>query len=335
MANVSFGATHFGSPETLGLWSSGAACLLLAAYKFGPALYAILRSVLCGIRNGPLNPIETVSGQESVEDGLNERRSICDNENVPKSMATPPKPKPAKRKQHDLTRPLHWNDNWDGWQNRSGDRGATTPTATRRYLLIRHGEYNNNNKTVKPSERKLTSLGREQALITGEKIRDLGLPIDKIFSSTMSRAQETSCLIQKALPSIDNFNTNLLCEGTFRGPHSNSCTHGIDKGKKHNNRSRIEEAFHQFFHRASPCQKEDCLEMYVCHRNVIQYFVCRVLQYPEKEWPSIDVPHCSMTFITIRPDGNVSLDILAYVGHIPPAKVTPCLKIRPSSSSAG
>ena len=39
--------------------------------------------------------------------------------------------------------------------------------------------------------------------------------------------------------------------------------------------ARIETAFRQFFHRATPDQKEDSFELLVCHSNVIRYFVCR------------------------------------------------------------
>lgn len=40
---------------------------------------------------------------------------------------------------------------------------------------------------------------------------------------------------------------------------------------------RIEAAFRKYFHRATPTQKEDTVEILVCHANVIRYFVCRLL----------------------------------------------------------
>jgi hypothetical protein len=39
--------------------------------------------------------------------------------------------------------------------------------------------------------------------------------------------------------------------------------------------ARIEAAFRKYFHRADPEQKTDSLEVFVCHANVIRYFVCR------------------------------------------------------------
>ena len=39
--------------------------------------------------------------------------------------------------------------------------------------------------------------------------------------------------------------------------------------------ARIEAAFRKLFHRAKPTQKEDSVEIVVCHANVIRYFVMR------------------------------------------------------------
>ena len=38
---------------------------------------------------------------------------------------------------------------------------------------------------------------------------------------------------------------------------------------------RIEAAFRKYFHRADAGQVGDSVEIYVCHGNVIRYFVCR------------------------------------------------------------
>lgn len=39
--------------------------------------------------------------------------------------------------------------------------------------------------------------------------------------------------------------------------------------------ARIEAAFRKYFHRAGPEQKDDSVEILVCHANVIRYSVCR------------------------------------------------------------
>lgn len=48
----------------------------------------------------------------------------------------------------------------------------------------------------------------------------------------------------------------------------------------HEDGARIEAAFRRYIHRADPKQKEDSVEIIVCHANVIRYFVCRWVPPP-------------------------------------------------------
>lgn len=88
------------------------------------------------------------------------------------------------------------------------------PKAIRHLLLIRHGQYNLDGATDK--ERILTELGREQAIMTGKRLKELQLPITNVVISTMTRAQETGKLILKQLDHLDNLvveNDSLIEEG--------------------------------------------------------------------------------------------------------------------------
>lgn len=51
-----------------------------------------------------------------------------------------------------------------------------------------------------------TETGRHQAKLTGDRLKDLKIPIDTVFISTMTRAQETGNIILKCLPEIENLN---------------------------------------------------------------------------------------------------------------------------------
>uniref|UniRef100_F1L1A3 Serine/threonine-protein phosphatase PGAM5, mitochondrial n=1 Tax=Ascaris suum TaxID=6253 RepID=F1L1A3_ASCSU len=86
--------------------------------------------------------------------------------------------------------------------------------------------------------------------------------------------------------------------------------------------SRIEAAFRKYIHRASPKQKQDTYELFVCHGNVIRYFVCRALQFPVEGWLRMSLGNCSITWLVIRPNGNVSLRTLGDIGHLPQEKIT-------------
>ncbi len=119
----------------------------------------------------------------------------------------------------------------------------------------------------------------------------------------------------------------------------------------HEDGARIEAAFRRFFHRADPEQSHDTTEVIVCHGNVIRYFVCRyvgtkwilthslhnryktihnfnklyisrALQLPPEAWLRISLAHCSITRLTIRPNGLVSLQSLGDSGHLPPNEIT-------------
>lgn len=88
------------------------------------------------------------------------------------------------------------------------------PTAVRHLILIRHGQYNLNGEH--DGERVLTPLGREQAALTGKRLKELGLEYDSIVCSNMSRAIETADLIKENLKQADlkvEPNDPLLREG--------------------------------------------------------------------------------------------------------------------------
>jgi hypothetical protein len=90
-----------------------------------------------------------------------------------------------------------WDDSWDG-------KERNPHGAVHQIVLVRHGQY----VTAKGDENKvLTPLGREQACITGKRLRELldaGVihPIDTVYYSTMTRATETHGIIQLSLPPL-------------------------------------------------------------------------------------------------------------------------------------
>ncbi|XP_015119159.1 serine/threonine-protein phosphatase Pgam5, mitochondrial [Diachasma alloeum] len=191
--------------------------------------------------------------------------------------------------------------------------------ATRHLLLIRHGQYNL--KGTNDAERYLTELGRRQADFTGKRLAELTIPFSLIVRSTMTRAQETSKIIEKSLSGIPTEDDVLLMEGAPIPPeppigHWKSDWHFFQDGP------RIEAAFRKYFHRATPQQTKDSYTLLVCHANIIRYFVCRALQFPPEAWLRLSLKHASITWITIHPNGRVSLRCFGDSGHIPPDAIT-------------
>jgi hypothetical protein len=57
--------------------------------------------------------------------------------------------------------------------------------------------------------------------------------------------------------------------------------------------------------------------IFICHQNIIRYFVCRALQLPPEAWLRFRGSNCGITEIIISDDGRVSLEKFADVGHLP------------------
>jgi len=214
-----------------------------------------------------------------------------------------------------------WDRNWDLREPGEDERRrGIFPTATRHLLLIRHGQYNLQGTNDK--ERSLTDLGKQQAAVTAARLATLSLPYSHITHSNMTRAIETAEIVAEALPNTPVLPADtILREGAPIRPEPNVASWKPEHYYLQDG-ARIEAAFRKYFHRADPSQMKESYEVVVCHANVIRYFVCRALQFPPEAWLRISLKHASITWITIRPDGRVSVRGLGDSGHFPPALLT-------------
>uniref|UniRef100_A0A915ENP5 Serine/threonine-protein phosphatase PGAM5, mitochondrial n=1 Tax=Ditylenchus dipsaci TaxID=166011 RepID=A0A915ENP5_9BILA len=188
-----------------------------------------------------------------------------------------------------------WDFNWDGRQPHSmlnltkynaADEDKkqemlkdVTPTATRHIFLIRHGQY-----VLGKGEKYLTPLGKEQAKLLGQRLNATKIIFDNVHVSTMNRARETATLaLQEITTFIEPKLDCMLEEGAPCMPEPEHPDWNPKPVKFFTEGARIEAAFRKHIHRASPKQKKDSNELYICHGNVIRYFVCRALQFPVKD----------------------------------------------------
>ncbi|XP_011871378.1 PREDICTED: serine/threonine-protein phosphatase Pgam5, mitochondrial [Vollenhovia emeryi] len=223
-----------------------------------------------------------------------------------------------RRDPKSLVKPMKITDEND--ENKYNEKFETKRSkAVRHVLLIRHGQYYMDGKT--DVERVLTELGRKQAEATGKRLAELNLPYSVIVRSTMTRALETSLIIEKSLANVPVENDSLLVEGAPIPPEPPI---GHWKSEKHffQDGPRIEAAFRKYFHRADSSQTEDSYTVLVCHANVIRYFVCRALQFPPEAWLRICLKHGSITWLCIHPSGRVAIFCLGDTGHMPPQSIT-------------
>ncbi|KAB7505751.1 Serine/threonine-protein phosphatase PGAM5, mitochondrial [Armadillidium nasatum] len=193
------------------------------------------------------------------------------------------------------------------------------PCATRHLIFIRHGQYNLDG-TI-DEERYLTKLGREQAEMTGKRLKELSWNYTRFVHSTMTRATQTAEIIYNQLDnklhSIEKIEScDLLREGAPIRPEPGI---GNWKAEMHyfSEGARIEAAFRRYFHRAPISQTKNSYEIFVCHANVIRYFVCRALQLQPEAWLRMSLHNGSITILSIRPDGRVSLKMLGDCGYMP------------------
>jgi len=192
--------------------------------------------------------------------------------------------------------------------------------ATRHLILVRHGQYVD--KVWEDEDRKLTKLGREQAELTGIRLKQLCLPFSKIVYSTMTRATETAQIIARHVTGVPMEKCDLVREGAPFPPEPK--VHGWQPEERtfFVEGARIEAGFRKYFHRADPKQEKDSYELLVCHGNVIRYFVCRGLQLPPEAWLRFSLYNASITWVTISPRGNVSVKCIGDVGFMPPDKMS-------------
>jgi serine/threonine-protein phosphatase PGAM5 len=160
---------------------------------------------------------------------------------------------------------------------------------------------------------------------------------NKIRVSNMTRAKETAELIAEEmrhhhLPTMIQVDTPdpKLNEGLPAPmiPIRPDIAHAEEEIDAHHD--RIEEAFQTYFYRDTTTAGDDDdddddhnidnnpheFEIIVCHANVIRYFFCRALQLPPEAWLRMSIFNCSLTYLTIRPNGNVSARMLGDIGHL-------------------
>ena len=106
-----------------------------------------------------------------------------------------------------------WDNNWDRRHAEPGTAEGSSKSE-RHLILIRHGQYNLKGKG--DAERYLSDLGRQQADLTGQCLKELelaGMKYTVLHQSTMTRSMETAAIIKNHLPHVPIKTDPLLCEG--------------------------------------------------------------------------------------------------------------------------
>ncbi len=196
--------------------------------------------------------------------------------------------------------------------------GQNTPKKEKgvRYIyLIRHGEYDHEDKADSKTGKKLVALGHEQARLIGQRLASLPVKIDTFVSSEYTRARETA----------DDIG-GLLKRTPARDSLLNECSPASAKDEKESADKepggcdqRLDAAWAKYM-RTSP--DRNSFDLLVCHGNVIRWFVSRSLSGDGKLWNHMAIANGSITVIAIRADGSIRVAAFSDTGHIPADKQT-------------
>lgn len=75
-------------------------------------------------------------------------------------------------------------------------------------------------------------------------------------------------------------------------------------------------------HRVPADQQHDSVTVIVCHGNVIRYFLTRALQLPPGGWLRFSLMNGSVTRLSVRGDGSVSVRNVGDTLGMAPADTT-------------
>lgn len=123
---------------------------------------------------------------------------------------------PDSREPSSLVKPLKSSASTTQENDHNVKLEAVKSKSVRHLILIRHGQYNL--KGASDSERYLTEVGRKQASFTGDRLKQLNIPLDVMVRSTMTRAQETGKIISTHVANIPIENCSLIEEGAPIAP---------------------------------------------------------------------------------------------------------------------
>lgn len=180
--------------------------------------------------------------------------------------------------------------------------------AIKTILLLRHGQYKK-----KPSE-VLTELGRKQAKLAGRRLKEM--KIQKIYFSTMPRAQETAEIVKKTMGyKKPLYGSDFLHECVPGFPKKLRKKYGFNNLKKLIvDKKQADRSYKDIF----TFSKLKRTELVVCHGNRIRYFLCKALGVDTDTWRRFDIKQCGLTVIQLDSKKR-TMGIISHndVGHIP------------------
>lgn len=250
-----------------------------------------------------------------------------------------------------------WNNDWDHRHPRENGASKAKSKTIHLIMIRhgQYELHNSETKSLTDLGRAQAELtGKRIADLSTGTISDFygkrKIRISHVFHSNLPRAAETASIIRKHLdPNIEVVEDSMLAEGWPCLPDPYKDPSSVRPAKLFEESARVEAVFRKYCHRhtdfkkdrkenmaegekaAPPVSVADVIQkeeadipeieeeyiVFVCHQNIIRYFVCRALQLPPEAWLRFRGSNCGITEIIISDDGRVSLEKFADVGHLP------------------
>ncbi len=188
----------------------------------------------------------------------------------------------------------------------------------RTIILIRHGEYEHDEGCDEDAGCGLVVLGRQQARLTGDRLKAMPIVFTSIQASAMTRARQTGEIIAERFPDLELVLQRDIRECT-PSTRCKDVMAEMEPGEAAECEANLETAWQRIFVPASVANEYDIV---VCHGNVIRWFVTRVLEVDPLAWLGMSISNCSLTVVQVRADGSKKLIAFADSGHIPYSMTT-------------
>ncbi|MCX4985855.1 histidine phosphatase family protein [Streptomyces sp. NBC_00572] len=192
-----------------------------------------------------------------------------------------------------------------------------TGTAARHLYLTRHGE-------ASPDESKLTDIGRRQAVLLGERLREA--PLTAVYHGPLARAEQTAQLIGEQLDGVPlrrfapaGDYIPYMPQREELPPHSADAMLGhlaqFPAEEREQGPGLAQEALAQF---TGPVTGgEPCHELVVTHSFLIAWLVRDALDAPKQRWMGINHANAALTVIRYAPGRLPSVLLFNDTGHLP------------------
>lgn len=203
---------------------------------------------------------------------------------------------------------------------------------TRFLYVVRHGE-------AVPHDGPLSASGREQARLTGQRLRDL--PFSGVWHGPLPRAAQTAELIAASLPGVPVSACDLAGDYLPSNPDPAglppsyaSFVAGFPAAERAEGPKRAAAALERFLRPGG--ENGDEYELVVTHNFLVGWLVSQAMAAPPWRWLGVNQMNCAISVIACQAGLPASLLTFNDAGHLSPelrwTGFPPTLKFLPASS---